>query len=156
MIGFVLVGTNDLNRAMCFYNEICASFGAKRLYQMTNGCVGVMYGAESGPTLGVVQPFDGRPATSGNGIMVALPAASPEGVDRVHALALSLGGMNEGTPGPRGNGTAYCAYFRDPDGNKLCIYHQISEANTRSGPPNPRASMGPDSNIPNEPVTGGR
>jgi len=156
MIGFVLVGTNDLNRAMCFYNEICASLGAKRLYQMTNGCVGVMYGAESGPTLGVVQPFDGRPATSGNGIMVALPAASPEGVDRVHALALSLGGTNEGTPGPRGNGTAYCAYFRDPDGNKLCIYHQISEANTRSGPPNPSASMGPDPNIPNEPVTGGR
>ena len=102
MIGFVLVGTNDLNRAMCFYNEICASLGAKR------------------------------------------------GVDRVHALALSLGGTNEGTPGPRGNGTAYCAYFRDPDGNKLCIYHQISEANTRSGPPNPRASMGPDPNIPNE------
>jgi hypothetical protein len=103
MIGFVLVGTNDLNRAMCFYNEICASFGAKRLYQMTNGCVGVMYGAESGPTLGVVQPFDGRPATSGNGIMVALPAASPEGVDRVHALALSLGGMNEATPARKWN-----------------------------------------------------
>jgi len=124
MIGFVLVGTNDLNRAMCFYNEICASFGAKRLYQMTNGCVGVVYGAESGPTLGVVQPFDGRPATSGNGIMVALPAASPEGVDRVHALALSLGGPRDITTNPRGNGTAYCAYFRDPDGNKLCIYHQ--------------------------------
>ena len=65
MIGFVLVGTNDLNRAMCFYNEICASLGAKRLYQMTNGCVGVVYGAESGPMLGVVQPFDGQPAKDG-------------------------------------------------------------------------------------------
>ena len=90
MIGFVLVGTNDLNRAMCFYNEICASLGAKRLYQMTNGCVGVVYGAESGPTLGVVQPFDGRPATSGNGIMVALPAASPEGT-LTFQMSLSLG-----------------------------------------------------------------
>ncbi|MGO9720970.1 MAG: transposase family protein, partial [Methylocella sp.] len=79
-----------LNRAMRFYDEICASLGAKRLYQMTNGCVGVMYGVESGPTLGVVQPFDCQLATSGNGVMVALPAASPECVDRVHTGCASI------------------------------------------------------------------
>ena len=71
MIGFVLVGTNDLNRAMCFYNEICALLGAKRLYQMTNGCVGVVYGAESGPTLAVVEalrrPTGSLPAMAGTG-----------------------------------------------------------------------------------------
>jgi catechol 2,3-dioxygenase-like lactoylglutathione lyase family enzyme len=126
MIGFVLVGTNDLDRAARFYDEICNALGAKRLYSMTNGCTGVMYGAGDGPMLGIVLPFDGEPARSGNGVMVALPAPSVEEVERVHALAISLGGLDEGAPGPRGNGTAYCAYFRDPDGNKVCVFRSLT------------------------------
>jgi hypothetical protein len=98
MIGFVLVGTNDLDRGAEFYDKICAAFGAKRLYQMTTGCTGVMYGTGDGPTLGVVLPFEGKPAQAGNGVMIALAAASREDVERVHALALSLGGADEGAP----------------------------------------------------------
>ncbi len=126
MIGFVLVGTNDLDRAARFYDKICSALGGKRLYSMTNGCTGVMYGAGDGPMLGIVLPFDGEPARSGNGVMVALPAPSVEEVERVHALAISLGGLDEGAPGPRGNGTAYCAYFRDPDGNKVCVFRSLT------------------------------
>jgi catechol 2,3-dioxygenase-like lactoylglutathione lyase family enzyme len=126
MINFVLVGTNDLRRAIEFYDKICAAFGAKRLYQMTAGCTGVMYGTGGGPTLGVVLPFDGGPAQAGNGVMIALKSASREDVERVHALALSLGGADEGAPGPRGNGTAYCAYFRDLDGNKICVSCELT------------------------------
>jgi catechol 2,3-dioxygenase-like lactoylglutathione lyase family enzyme len=126
MIGFVLLGTNDLDRATEFYDKICAAFGAKRLYQMTAGCTGVMYGTEAGPTLGFVLPFDGKPARAGNGAMIALAATSREDVERIHALALSLGGADEGAPGPRGNGTAYCAYFRDPDGNKICVFCELT------------------------------
>jgi catechol 2,3-dioxygenase-like lactoylglutathione lyase family enzyme len=122
MIGFVLLGTNDLDRATEFYDKICAAIGAKRLYQMTTGCTGVMYGTGKGPTLGIVLPFDGESAQAGNGVMIALGVASREHVDRIHALALSLGGADEGPPGPRGNRTAYCAYFRDPDGNKICVF----------------------------------
>lgn len=126
MIGFVLVGTNDLDRAALFYDEIFSALGAKRLYSMTNGCTGVMYGAGDRPMLGVVLPFNGEPARPGNGDMVAFPTASIEEVERVHALAISLGGLDEGAPGPRGNGTAYCAYFRDPDGNKICVFCSLT------------------------------
>ncbi len=130
MIGIVLVGTNDLDRAARFYDNICDEFGARRLYRMTHGCTGVMYGTGEGPTLGVVLPFDGKPAQAGNGVMIAIGVDSREHVGRIHALALSLGGTDEGAPGPRGNGTAYCAYFRDPDGNKICVYCDLPEANS--------------------------
>jgi catechol 2,3-dioxygenase-like lactoylglutathione lyase family enzyme len=126
MIGFVLVGTNDLHRATDFYDQICTALGAKRLYQMTNECTGVMYGTGDGATLGVVHPFNGEPAQAGNGVMIALPSASRDDVERVHALAISLGGLDEGAPGLRGDGTAYCAYFRDLDGNKICVFCSLS------------------------------
>ncbi len=132
MISFVLIGTNDLNRATHFYDQLCELLGARRLYQMTNGCVGAMYGSGDGPTLGVVEPFNGGPAAPGNGAMIALRTETAANVERLHALALSLGGTNEGAPGLRGNGSAYCAYFRDLDGNKLCVF---SEENARASPP---------------------
>jgi predicted lactoylglutathione lyase len=71
---------------------------------------------------GLTKPFDGKPATVGNGVMVALAARDKAQVDRLHALALSLGGTCEGPPGPRGEGF-YAAYFRDLDGNKFCAIH---------------------------------
>ena len=64
-------------------------------------------------------PFDGNPATVGNGVMVALEARDRDQVDRIHALALANGGSDEGVPGPRGDQGFYAGYFRDPDGNKL-------------------------------------
>jgi len=66
----------------------------------------------------IIKPFDGKPATVGNGVMVALAAASKAQVDAIHAKALALGGADEGAPGPRGPGF-YAGYFRDLDGNKL-------------------------------------
>ncbi len=70
------------------------------------------------PGLPIAVPFDGNPATAGNGVLVALEAKDKAQVDRIHRLALSLGGTDEGPPGPRGEGF-YAAYSRDPDGNKL-------------------------------------
>ncbi|WP_342028457.1 VOC family protein, partial [Rhizobium ecuadorense] len=68
-----------------------------------------------------IKPFDGRPATVGNGGMIAFEAPSRSKVDEAHATALAAGGSDEGAPGPRGeNGTGpYCAYFSDPEGNKF-------------------------------------
>jgi predicted lactoylglutathione lyase len=60
--------------------------------------------------------------TVGNGVMAAFAAKDRAQVDRLHALALSLGGACEGPPGPRGSGGFYAAYFRDPEGNKLNAY----------------------------------
>jgi predicted lactoylglutathione lyase len=71
-----------------------------------------------GAGIGLTKPFDGKPATVGNGVMAALAAKDKAQVDRIYSLAMSLGAQDEGAPGQRGEGF-YAAYFRDPDGNKL-------------------------------------
>ena len=71
------------------------------------------------PAMSVTKPFDGKAASVGNGVMVALAVDSHEKVDALHQKAMDLGGKDEGAPGPRGDGGFYAAYFRDLDGNKL-------------------------------------
>ena len=120
MIGYVTLGTNDLPRAARFYDAIAAEMGVGRMMECDSF---IAWGDPAGdpggkPGIGLTRPFDGQPATVGNGVMVALEAASREQVDRLHALALAHGGSDEGAPGPRGE-HFYAAYFRDPDGNKL-------------------------------------
>jgi predicted lactoylglutathione lyase len=79
----------------------------------------IAWGAPGGGAgIGLTKPFDGKPATVGNGVMAALQCKDRAQVDAVHALALSLGGKDEGAPGDRGGGF-YAGYFRDLDGNKL-------------------------------------
>jgi len=120
MIGYVTLGTNDLARAASFYDQLFAAMGGKRVWETERG---LGWGASlQAPSLGVMKPFDGRPATVGNGTMVALAVASREEVDRLHALALGLGATDEGKPGERFAGF-YAAYFRDLDGNKLNFFH---------------------------------
>lgn len=118
MIGYVLVGTNNLEHATKFYDALFTAIGAKRVYETPRS---VSYGTGKGPAFGVVTPFNEQPATFGNGTMVALAVSSPAEVDKLHALALSLGAKDEGAPGPRGGGY-YGAYFRDLDGNKLNFF----------------------------------
>jgi catechol 2,3-dioxygenase-like lactoylglutathione lyase family enzyme len=124
MIGYATIGTNDLDRALGFYDALLASVGGKRLFQMPTDKKLTFYGAGQGkPMLAVGLPYDGAAATSGNGTMVALMADSRAQVEEVHAKALSLGAADEGAPGPRGpeGMNVYAAYFRDFDGNKFCI-----------------------------------
>lgn len=119
MIGYVMVGTNDLDRAVQFYDELLGVIGAKRAMADPGRFQGYSNG---GPMLAVTKPYDGQPATAGNGTMVALAVGSRENVDKVHAKALSLGGKDEGAPGLRGD-SFYGAYFRDLDGNKFVAFH---------------------------------
>jgi catechol 2,3-dioxygenase-like lactoylglutathione lyase family enzyme len=119
MIGYVTLGTNDLPRAAAFYDALLAEVGAKRLWDMPTG---IAWGsAMDRPALGLMKPYDGRPATVGNGVMVALVVDSKEKVDRLYAKAMQLGAKDEGPAGPRGD-TFYAGYFRDPDGNKLNVF----------------------------------
>jgi catechol 2,3-dioxygenase-like lactoylglutathione lyase family enzyme len=119
MIGYVILGTNDLPRATAFYDALMAEFGAKRLWE---GERGIAWGVDwTKPSVGVMKPFDGQPATVGNGVMVALAVKSPEQVNHIHKKALELGATDEGPAGPRGTGF-YAGYFRDPDGNKLNVF----------------------------------
>ena len=116
MIGYVTVGTNDLARAARFYDALAAEMGVGRMMDFPTF---IAWGTPDGPAgVAAMAPFDGKPATVGNGMMVALQACDRDQVDRLHALALAHGGSCEGPPGPRGD-SFYAGYFRDPDGNKL-------------------------------------
>jgi catechol 2,3-dioxygenase-like lactoylglutathione lyase family enzyme len=123
MIGYVTLGTNDLERAMKFYDTLLAEMGIARLMEFGGRGHGWAASLDK-PMLCVFKPYDGRPATVGNGVMVGLSADSRETVDRVHRKALELGGVDEGKPGPRAEGGDgfYAAYFRDLDGNKLDVF----------------------------------
>ena len=120
MIGYVTLGTNDLPKAVAFYEKLLGSLGAKRVWESEGG---IAWGTgEHSPGLGVLKPFDGKPATRGNGTMVALAMGDKAQVDTFYNLAISLGATDEGKPGQRADGF-YAAYFRDLDGNKLnCFF----------------------------------
>jgi catechol 2,3-dioxygenase-like lactoylglutathione lyase family enzyme len=117
MIGYVTLGTNDLPRAARFYDALLAEIGAGRFMESERLIAWAV--SPDKPALGVVTPYDGKAATVGNGVMIALVVDSNAKVDAMHAKALSLGAADEGAPGPRGMPGFYAAYFRDLDGNKL-------------------------------------
>ncbi len=121
MIGYVMVGTNDLDRAAKFYDQLLAVIGAKRVMEFETAVVW-SDGSDSTP-LSVTVPYDGQPATVGNGVMMAISVDSNDKVDALHAKALELGATDEGAVGVRGGGGFYCGYFRDLDGNKFNIYN---------------------------------
>lgn len=116
MIGYVTLGTKDLPRAAKFYDAIAAELGTGRMMEFDGF---IAWGAPGGGAgIGLTRPFDGNPASVGNGVMVALEARDKDQVHRLYDIALAHGGTCEGPPGPRGD-TFYAGYFRDPDGNKL-------------------------------------
>ena len=119
MIGYVTIGTNDLEKAKAFYDKVLVGLGGKR--GMTNDRMQGYRGATPGAMLMVCKPYDGGKAAGGNGPMTALAAPSREVVDQVYKDALANGAKDEGAPGDRGGGF-YGAYFRDLDGNKLCVF----------------------------------
>ena len=119
MIGYVTLGTNDLPRAAKFYDALTAELGVGRMMEFDTF---IAWGTPGGGCgIGLTKPFDGNPATVGNGVMAAFEAADEAQVQRLYDIALANGGADEGAPGPRGDGF-YAAYFRDPDGNKLNAY----------------------------------
>jgi predicted lactoylglutathione lyase len=119
MIAYVTLGTNDLRRAARFYDELLSELSAQRIWD-SDRSIGWGVGSDR-PAISVIKPYDGKAATVGNGMMVALAAQSQAQVDAVHRKALALGAANEGDAGPRGP-QFYAGYFRDLDGNKLAVF----------------------------------
>ena len=118
MFSHVTIGTNDLERAAAFYDEVMKALGHERFYA-GDGLMG--YGKADGDQTWVVNPYDGEPATVGNGTHIAFLARDRASVNAFHAAAMSNGGSDEGVPGlrPHYHENYYGAYVRDPDGNKL-------------------------------------
>lgn len=122
MIGYTTVGTNDLPKAVAFYDELFSSIGVGRFFEMDTFVSWAPSMEQAG--FSVTLPFDGQPATVGNGVMIALMMKSNEEVDAFYNKAIELGASCEGKPGYRGEMTGfYAGYFRDLDGNKLNAFH---------------------------------
>jgi catechol 2,3-dioxygenase-like lactoylglutathione lyase family enzyme len=119
MIGYVTLGTNDRERGAKFYDAVCGEMGVGRMGEDEQFISWGIPGGAAG--IGLTTPFDGNPASVGNGVMVALEAKDEAQVQRIYDIALANGGTCEGPPGKRFEGF-YAAYFRDPDGNKLNAY----------------------------------
>lgn len=124
MIGYITLGSNDLEKSRGFYDALMPVIGAKRIMEFGDNFT--MYGTSMGqPGLAVCKPYDGNAATAGNGNMASIVVDSRARVDALHAKAMELGGSCEGPPGVRGeegDQAFYGAYFRDPDGNKLAAF----------------------------------
>ena len=123
MIGYITLGTDDLEKSAKFYDVLLAKLGAKRSIDM-EGLI-VWSASPSQSALALRKPFDGNPPTVGNGLMVALTADSRIKVDDVYKTAIELGAIDEGKPGLRGDkdNNFYAAYFRDPNGHKLNVFY---------------------------------
>lgn len=119
MFLYITLGTNDLDRAIRFYDPVLATLGLARLRSLADEA-GYAAPGDSRCRLWVTRPFDGKAATIGNGSMPALVAPTRAAVDAFHAAGLLHGGRDEGAPGLRPFGPSfYACYLRDPDGNKL-------------------------------------
>ena len=119
MIGYVTLGTNDIDKAVTFYDALLGEVGAQQMFGMDRI---KFWGTGQGqPMLAVCIPYDEQAQHCGNGNMVAIPAGSREGVDKLYAKAMELGATDEGEPGER-MPTFYGGYVRDLDGNKLCFF----------------------------------
>ena len=124
MIGYVTLGTNNLDDAAKFYDKLFASIGAGRMMESDTFIAWTT--GPGAPAVSLIRPFDGNPATVGNGVMVAIVMDTRAKVDAFHAKALELGAADEGAPGIR-FGNFYAGYFRDLDGNKLNAFCMAEE-----------------------------
>ena len=120
MIGYVTIGTSDLERAKMFYANLFADMGAKITVDMDR--IAFIGKSMSEPMVAVCLPYDEQPNHPGNGNMVAIPAGSKEAVDKFYHKAIELGAACDGEPGQRIPDMFYGAYVRDPDGNKLAFF----------------------------------
>ena len=120
MLGYVTIGSNDLEKACAFYDALLAEIGGKQLFGMDRI---KFYGTAPGAAmLAVCTPYDRQPQQCGNGNMVAIDTDGPETVQKLYAKAIALGASDDGEPGERVPGRFYGAYVRDLDGNKLCFF----------------------------------
>ena len=124
MLSHVFIGITDFTRAKAFYEAVMTELGfVLKFEEPERQWAGWIKPGVARPLFLVGVPFDGHSATAGNGQMIALLAPDRGAVDSSHAVALASGATDEGGPGlrPQYHPDYYGAYFRDPDGNKLCV-----------------------------------
>ena len=124
MLSHVYIGITDFQRAFAFYSDVMDTLGFPLRFSEPEKPWAAWMPASSGRPLFIIgHPYNGERAAPGNGQMVALLAKSRDAVEKCYARAMANGGRSEGPPGlrPQYHANYYGAYFRDPDGNKLCV-----------------------------------
>jgi len=121
MLGFIMIGTNNLEASSKFYDAILLPLGIIKVLSTERYIGYAKKNYSKKIELYLTKPYNKEPATNGNGTMIALQTNSRTSVDKFHAIALENCGVNEGSPGPRHDDNYY-AYIRDADGNKICAY----------------------------------
>ncbi len=123
MIGYVMVGTNNLDKAIIFYDEVLKIINLTRK-DTDDICAGYTQNNGDGSIeFYVTKPANKKTATFGNGTQVSFLVSSREIVDKFHEIALKAGGTSEGSGGERPEGSGvYYSYIRDLDGNKICAF----------------------------------
>ena len=129
MIGYVTVGTNDLERSKQFYDNLFEELGARSFF--ANERIVFWTVKDGASSFAIAKPYDEKEASIGNGNMVAIHVNSREQVDAIYAKAMELGATDEGPPGER-LPTFYGAYIRDLDGNKLVFYKMTAPEDEKS------------------------
>ena len=119
-LSHVSVGTNNLDKALAFYDAVLATLGIGRVLDLSKEAKAVAYGRKY-PEFWVQAPHDGKPAQAANGVHIAFAAASKAQVDAFYKAAIAAGGKDEGAAGPRpAYGPDYYGCFvRDIDGHKI-------------------------------------
>lgn len=133
MLSYLVIGANDVAQSARFYAAILLPIGYQQIEQGTYAAFALKDAEdkENGPgTIWIEPPFDGRPATFGNGVMPAFRTKSRAEVRALHAAAMAHGGTDEGGPGlrPHYGPSFYAAYMRDPVGDKLAAFCTADEA----------------------------
>ncbi|MFN4238809.1 MAG: VOC family protein [Vogesella sp.] len=137
MFSHICIGINDFDRALAFYRPLMQALGIReRFCDPSRPWAGWQSEPGPRPLLLIGKPLDGQTATPGNGQTIALLAATRSQVDAAYQAALAHGGRCEGAPGlrPHYHAHYYGAYFRDPDGNKLCVVCHEADATATVGP----------------------
>ena len=126
MFSHAMVGCNDITSAKKFYGAVMQTIGIPIMFDTDDF---LAFGNLDQPRFWVTRPIDDNPASAGNGSMVAFLAETRNAVDAAHAAAMSNGGSDEGAPGlrPHYHENYYGTYFRDPEGNKLCVVCHAAE-----------------------------
>lgn len=128
MIGYVMVGTNNLNDAITFYDKVLEVIGLDRNETIEDDYAA--YGAKGTKDIEfyVTKPFNKKDATFGNGTQITFLTSSRSNVDKFHEIGLKAGGTSEGSGGERPEGSGvYYSYLRDLDGNKICAFTNSKE-----------------------------
>lgn len=125
MSAYATVGVKDAEASAAFYDAVFDTIGWKDHASFPGWRGYSKDGSGEGFVFWICKPFDGEPATVGNGTMTGFFAGSHQEVDAFYAAGLANGGSDEGAPGlrPQYGPHWYAAYMRDPAGNKIAIVH---------------------------------